>query len=210
MRVAFAVAALTAVLSCPSTAAAIPITYDFEEFADSNAVTSLAAPLGVTLTLSNAAALTAGISLNDFDFPPTSGTNVLFDSGGAISIGFSSAVSSLAGFFTYTAPVTITAFLGGSAIGSVSSVFTQNFVSSGNAPNELLQLTGLGLFDEVLIAGDALGGSFTLDDLTVDVPEPTARVPEPGTLGLVTLGAALLLRRNRPRGPRSAPERAAR
>lgn len=197
MRPAFAAAALIAVLSCPSAASAIPITYSFEEFTDGEAVTSLLAPLGVTLTVSNAAVLTAGISLNEFDFPPASGTNVLFDGGGALSISFSSAVTSLSGFFTYAAPVTITAFLGGSTVGSVSSLFTQNFVSSGNAPNELLQLSGLGLFDEVQIAGDAGGGSFTLDDLTVDVPEQTARVPEPGTLALVALGAALLLRRAR-------------
>jgi hypothetical protein len=196
MRPLSAATALIAFVLWASPATAVPITYDFEEFEDSEAVTALLAPLGVTLTLTNAIALTTGISGNEFDFPPMSGNNTLFDGGGAITIAFSSAVTSLSGFFTYGAPLTLTAFLGGAEVGSVSSLFDENHGSSLNpSPNELIGLVGLGLFDRVVIFGAGEGGTFTLDDLTVDVPEQTSSVPEPGTLTLVALGAAALFRR---------------
>jgi hypothetical protein len=196
MRSLFAATTLIAVTLWASPAQAIPVTYDFDGFANDEIVTSLLAPEGVTLTVTGGQVLTAGLSLNDFEFPPRSGPNVLFDLGPGIGIGFSSAVNSLSGFFTYVAPVTINAFLGATSVGSVSSAFLENTVSSGT-PNELISFTGFGLFDRVEIVGDPFGGSFTLDDLTVDVPQQTSSVPEPGTLGLVALGAAALLRRRK-------------
>jgi hypothetical protein len=198
MRVLSAAAALAFILFA-SPASAVPITYDFEEFLDGDSVSTLLAPLGATVTITNAAAITAGISLNDFDFPPVSGSNVIFDSGGAVSVAFSQAVSSFSGFFTYNAPVSVTAFLGGVQVGLLTSAFTENYVSSGNAANEFLELAGVGLFDSVVIAGDSGGGSFVLDDMTIDVPEQTSSVPEPGTLSLLALGAAAALLRRRTR-----------
>lgn len=195
---ALSAAALTVLVLWAAPAAAVPITYDFEEFTDGDSVSALLAPLGATVTITNAAAITAGVSLNDFDFPPVSGSNVIFDAGGAVSLAFSSAVSSFSGFFTYNAPVSVTAFLGGVQVGQALSAFSENYLSSGNAPNEFLELAGLGLFDSVVIAGDSLGGSFVLDDMTIDVAERTS-VPEPGTLSLVALGCAALLRRRRRR-----------
>lgn len=53
-------------------------TVEFEGFADS---TVLSAQLP-GLTVSNAIVLSAGISLNEFEFPPRSGANVASDSGG--------------------------------------------------------------------------------------------------------------------------------
>src|SRR5258707_545906 len=62
------------------------------------------------LTFTNAIVLSAGISLNEFEFPPRSGTNVVSDNGGPISILFSSPFVSFGGYFTYLEPVTLLAF----------------------------------------------------------------------------------------------------
>jgi hypothetical protein len=204
MRPLPAVAALITVMLWVSPAAAVPITYDFEEFADGEVVSELLGPLGFTVAVTNASAIRAGVSLNDFDFPPVSGSAVILDEGGPVSLAFSAGVTSLSGFFTYTAPVTLSAFLSGVQLGSVTSAFGENFVSSGNTPNELLQLSGIGLFDQVVITASSFGGSFTLDDLTINVPQQSDPVPEPGTLSLVGLGAAAALvrrRRTRLRSP---------
>ena len=55
---------------------------DFEILASLESVTSQFAGL----TFSNSTTLTAGISLNEFDFPPHSGDNVVSDDGGPITI----------------------------------------------------------------------------------------------------------------------------
>jgi hypothetical protein len=62
------------------------LTIDFESLSDSEIVTTQYAGVGVTF--SNATALTAGISLNEFDFPPNSGVNVVYDEGGPMTISF--------------------------------------------------------------------------------------------------------------------------
>jgi hypothetical protein len=191
MRLFRAAVVVLALTLSASTAHAIPVSYDFEAFADLDDLTNQLAPLGATFT--NALVLTAGVSLNEIDFPPVAGSNVISDASGPMTIHFSRAVTSVSGFFTYIAPVTMTAYLGGIAVGSISSSFTENYVTSGNAPNELLAL--FGLFDEIQLAGGADGGSFVLDMLTADFPEETARVPEPATLPLLALGVAAFWRR---------------
>src|SRR5579859_4683074 len=62
------------------------------------------------LAFSNAIILTAGISLNEFEFPPHSGVNVASDNGGPITIEFSTPVVSFGGYFTYLEPLTLDAF----------------------------------------------------------------------------------------------------
>lgn len=64
-------------------------TIDFEGLPDSTNVTNQYS--GVIF--SNAIILTTGISLNEFEFPPHSGTNVASDNGGPLSITFASPVS---------------------------------------------------------------------------------------------------------------------
>jgi hypothetical protein len=55
---------------------------DFEAFADgTNASTQIPG-----LVFSNATVLTAGASLNEFEFPPKSKTNVMADVGGSVVI----------------------------------------------------------------------------------------------------------------------------
>src|ERR1035437_846057 len=62
------------------------------------------------LTFSNTITLTAGISLNELDFPPRSGVNVVSDDGGPISILFSTPMLSFSGYFTYIVPLSLEAF----------------------------------------------------------------------------------------------------
>jgi hypothetical protein len=143
------------------------------------------------LTFANTTALTAGISLNELDFPPRSGTNVVFDDGGAITIAFSAAQTDVGGYFTYVAPLTLTAFdADGGLLGSVASAFASNFVSAGDPgshPNELLSFASILGIRSVRIEGAADGGSFTLDDLTFNAAPAATPVPEPSTLSLVSV-----------------------
>lgn len=163
------------------------LTLDFEGFEDSTPLTTQI----VGLTFSNATVLTAGISLNEFEFPPHSGANVVFDDGGPLTIGFAAPISSFSAYFTYTVPLTITALNQvGAQLGSATSLFSNNLALSGepgSSPNERLSLAFSGGITSLVIAGDQLGGSFVLDDVAY------SPVPEPATAGLALLAAFLFL-----------------
>jgi hypothetical protein len=155
------------------------ITLGFDDLPDSEILTNQYPGL----TFGNAIVLASGISLNEFEFPPKSGTNVISDNGGPLMITFSSPVLSVSGYFTYLASVTITAFdAGNNPVGAFTSLFSSNMALSGevgSTPNELLTLAHAGGIASVVITGDQLGGSFTLDHLTLDpavVPEPASSV----------------------------------
>jgi PEP-CTERM motif len=187
---------LTLLLSRPASAHADPITINFEGLDD---LASIGA-LFPGLTFSNATILTASLSLNEFEFPPRSGSNVAFDDGGAMRIDFLAPVSAFGGYFTYLSPIVLTAHdAAGNILGSSSSAFLVNLALSGDpgsASNEFLSLA-FNNISYVTIVGDALGGSFTLDDLVFDTA--AASVPEPGTLALVALGGGALMGRRRKR-----------
>ena len=179
-------------LVVPSTKA-YSLTIDFESLLDFEDLTSQYASLGVTF--SNTTALTAGISLNESEFPPLSGSNVVFDNGGAMSILFDFAVDSVGGYFTYVGPLTFVAYDTTNAIvGSATSVFDSNLAlsgTSGSTPNEFLQLAFASGINRIIITGDPAGGSFTLDDLIFTTM--TTAVTEPVTLVLFFVGGVMLL-----------------
>jgi hypothetical protein len=171
---------------------AVAGTIDFEGLPDSTIVTTQYPGL----TFTNAVILTAGISLNEFEFPPHSGTNVVSDNGGFMTIAFSAPVTSVSGYFTYLEPVTLTAFDSGSSqLGQTFSAFNSNLALSGDpgsSPNELLALNFPTGISSLSIAGDPAGGSFVLDDLTYSsIPTQT---PEPSAVSLLLTGAGLMLR----------------
>jgi hypothetical protein len=147
-----------------------------------------------TLTFTNATVITAGISLNEFEFPPHSGTNVAFDDGGPISVAFASPVLSFGGFFTYLEPITLTAFdVTGTKVASALSAFSTNdalYGDPGSSPNEFLSVAFSGGVADVTIMGDIGGSSFTMDDLTYN-----SAVPEPCSAVLLLSGLALSLLR---------------
>jgi hypothetical protein len=152
---------------------------NFEQFYDAQPVTSQISGL----TFGNAIALQAGLTLNEFEFPPKSGTVVLSDDGGAMSILFSVHVLSFSGYFTYLVGLKVTAFDdAGTVIATANSAFGSNLLLSGDtgsSPNELISMAYGGGIRRVQISGAATGQSFVLDDLSytfaATVPEPSSR-----------------------------------
>ncbi len=171
-------------------ASANVIKLDFEAFPDSTSLTNQY--LGFLFT--NTSVWTAGLSLDDLEFPPSSGANVAVDTGGPITITFSTPVLAVSGFFTYSSPLTINGFDSlDQIVGTTNSLFSSNFVSSSNPPNELLGLSFVGGISSVTITGDPSGLSFALDDLTVVTP--LTNTPEPSSAftalaGLLLVGIA--------------------
>lgn len=179
----------------PAVMTAGTITIDFEGFPDSTVLTNQYPGL----TFQNAIILTAGISLNEFEFPPHSGVNVASDNGGPISITFAAPILSFSGYFTYAELLTLDAFgTGNTLLASATSLFSNNEALSGDPgsnPNEFLQVGFASGISSVTITGDPAGGSFVMDDVTYT---PTASsVPEPSSIVLFLAGIAglLILRR---------------
>ncbi|MGI0134777.1 MAG: hypothetical protein ACREBW_07470, partial [Candidatus Micrarchaeaceae archaeon] len=128
---------------------------NFESLGDGVSVTTQFSGL----TFSNTIALTAGISLDEFEFPPHSGSVVVSDDGGPIGITFAAPVTTFGGYFTYAEPLTLTAFDASStAVDSATSAFSNNMGLSGDpgsSPNELLSLSFAGGISSVLLEGDS-------------------------------------------------------
>jgi len=169
-----------------------PIVLNFESLTDLESVTNQFPGL----TFSNTTALVAGISLNEFDFPPRSGITVLFDDGGPINIVFSPLVLSFSAYFTYIVPLSLEAFdAADSSVALAQSLFSANdgFTGElGSSPNELLQVFHGGGLSRVVITGDVFGSSFTMDDVSVTA------VPEPSGSHLIIIAAlAIALFRHR-------------
>lgn len=181
-----------------ASANAVPVKVDFESLADSEVLNTQIPGL----TFSNATVLSAGVSLNEFELPPRSGLNVVFDDGGGIDIIFDSPQEIFGGYFTYLAPISLTAFdRSNNVLGSSASVFASNLALSGDAgssPNEFLSVSFTGI-RRVLIVGDSAGGSFVLDDLTM---LSKVAVPEPGLSFLFLCGVVItwLMARRRSTG----------
>jgi hypothetical protein len=171
----------------PVVALAGVVTIDFEGLPDGAPVTSQYPDL----VFSNATVLTSGISLNEFELPPRSGTNVVFDDGGPMTISFASPVISFGGYFTYYEPLTLQAFdAAQTQVDSVTSAFLINVACGdgppclgdpGSSPNEWITLAFTGGISNVIITGDPAGNSFVLDDVTYTSP-----VPEPSSIVLLS------------------------
>lgn len=159
----------------------------FEEYPDSTSLTTQYPGL----TFTNATVITAGISLNEFEFPPHSGTNVVFDDGGPISISFATPVLSFGGYFTYLEPLTLAGFGATSTqVTTAFSAFSNNLALSGDpgsSPNEFLSLAFAGGISSVTITGDPSGSSFVMDDATYST------VPEPSSVILILANFAMIV-----------------
>jgi hypothetical protein len=178
---------LAALMAIPSGLVASPIVINFDTLNDGDAVTTQFAGL----TFTNATVVVAGISVNEFDFPPHSGSNLVFDDGGALSIAFDTPVLAFGGYFNYTQPLTLQAFDSSqNLLGSISSAFSSDLGTTGDpgsSPNEFLQLMFASGISDVVMTADPAGTSFTLDDATITPGSPTP-VPEPSTVSLMLIG----------------------
>jgi hypothetical protein len=201
---AFAIAAIVtaALLGSSTPAAALPIDFEAVEDVFGTGVVVDAQFAADGVTFSNALALTAGISLNEFDFPPRSGQTAVSDFGGALAIDFSTPFYGVEAFFTYFAPLTMQAFdASGALIGQTNSLFASNLAFGGDlgaTPNERLAFSSSVAIARVVITGDPFGGSFLMDDFNAIRTPPSTAVPEPHTLTLLALGVgAAAVRRRR-------------
>lgn len=188
---AFIIAATLALSAGASANAAV---IDFEGLGDG----ALAPNTFAGVTISSAYILTSGISLNEFEFPPKSGTKVAFNSGNAISFDFSSFATSFSLYVTGTENVTLSIFDGATLLGSASTG-GPNFVSVGS-PNFLLSLSGAHITNATVSAANA--NSFVIDDVSF-----SGGVPEPATWAMMIGGFAatgLVMRRRRRPGMVSA------
>lgn len=170
---------LAVLLLCPPSADAGFI--DFESLNDLESVTDHFPGLA----FSNTIVLTAGVSLNEFDFPPHSGASVVSDDGGPITILFSSPALSFSAYFTYVVPLSVEAFDStNTSVGLATSIFSANdgFTGEpGSSPNEFLEVSSIAGISRLVITGDDFGGSFVIDDVTVKL------IPEPGTGTLIPI-----------------------
>jgi hypothetical protein len=190
LRHSLGVVFLAACLSTlPAPAAAAPITIDFEDdgFFDLETVTQIG-----EVTFSNTLLVTDpanGGSLNEVDFPPHSGFNVITEFGGPMTISFLNPVDTFGAFISHAADLTINFYgVGGGLLGAVSSATP----TLGSHELFATALTGISF----LTFTSAIGaGSFTLDDLSFNTVDGTEPIPEPSTLLLVGTGVAALVRR---------------
>jgi len=188
-RLLLMVTLLAVLLASPVSAAIIPI--DFEGLFDSDPIANTYTALGVTFT--NAVALTAGITLNEFETPPHSGVNVAFDEGGPLTLNFTSPISMFSAYFTYVEPLLVTAYSGAVPVRTATSLTNGNLVSTGNPPNEFIQVQySLGI-NRIVIQGNPGGGSFVMDDVLFDSTVGTGgggggTAPEPGGFALLGTG----------------------
>jgi hypothetical protein len=181
---------LCSLLLVPFSLTAGQIVLDFEGFSDSMVLTNQYP--GVTFT--NTIILTAGISLNEFEFPPYSGVNVASDNDGSMTLTFASSITSFGGYFTYAEPLRIDAFNAANAIvASATSTFSNNEALSGDlgsSPDEFIQVSFASGISSVTITGDPLGGSFVIDNATYTTAG--TGVPEPSSWTLFALSGGLL------------------
>jgi len=159
--------------------AANAVTLDFEDMPDLTNVGNFYASYGVRFA--NAISLTAGFSLNEFDYPPSSGDIAIGDDYAPIIISFENPAENIFANFTYGSQLTFTAYDGsGSVIGSYINPGRFNYGGT-----ELISL-GFTSVSSLRIAGE-WDGSFIMDDFHFDFASASA-VPEPGTLALLGIG----------------------
>ena len=123
------------------------------------------------VTFSNAVVLTAGITLDEFEFPPHAGSNVASDSGGPMTITFASPVRGIVGSFTYSVALTVQAYdSSNTLVASTTSSHSNNEAlsgQSGSQPAEVLKVVYAKGISKVVITGNVQGTSFTVDDLAL-------------------------------------------
>ncbi len=153
---------------------------NFDDMQDLTSVGDFYTSQGVHFN--NAISLTAGFSLNEYDYPPSSGLMAIGDDQGPIEITFDQAMQNIFANFTYGSQLTFSAYDASSNL--LGSFVTSDFSNLGSS--ELVQIAFNGV-QSLTIAGQ-VNGAFIMDDFNFE-PAP---VPEPATMILLGTGLGLL------------------
>jgi len=122
---------------------------DFEDIPDLTSVNDFYATNGIHF--SNAISLTAGFSLNEFDYPPHSGSVAIGDDFAPIEMTFNGSASNISAYFTYGSQLTFSAYgTGGTLLGT--------FVNAGFDNLGVTELVSLGFsgVQSLTIAGERM------------------------------------------------------
>jgi hypothetical protein len=177
----FRILALATMAAVASPAGAALI--DFESLAIDEFVTNQFAGDGVVF--SNGVTLVAGVSLNEFLFPPTSGTNVI----SGLDLGPLEAAF-LAGASHVSLQITTAVTARVSFFDLVDTFLGELLVAPNMESNTLVSFDSASPIGRVSIGDDMLGSAFflTVDDLEFE----SSSTPEPSTLALIALGLVSL------------------
>lgn len=166
---------ISLVFSSPVSAVLI----DFEDLPDLTSVDDFYASLGIHFQ--SAISLTAGFSLNEFDYPPSSGLIAIGDDNAPIMISFDTPAENIFANFTYGSQLTFSAYDDlGTLIGSYVNPTSSNLGSTEFIPLSFANVSSLE------IAG-VVNNSYIMDDLNF------TPVPEPSTIALLGSGLMGLL-----------------
>ncbi len=155
------------------------ITIDFEDIPDLTSVGDFYASFGIHFE--NALSLTAGFSLNEFDYPPSSGDVAVGDDWAPIMLTFDNPAENIFANFTYASQLTFTAW---DDIGNVIGTYVNPYFDNLGSSQQIgLAFTGV---HALQIAGE-WDGSYIMDDLNYEFTQ-TAPVPEPATILLLSTG----------------------
>jgi len=177
-RVLVVVAVLLVASQAPAS-----VIIDFEGMPDLVSVTDQYEALGVRFD--NALILTAYYSLNEIDFPPVSGEQVLGDDLAPIVATFLVPVNYVGSYFTYSQTLNLYAYDSADNLLAVaSSLAYDNYGSS-----EFIWLNSPSTISRLVIAGSEFGGSYIMDDFEFN---GSAVVPAPGAMLLGIIGTGLV------------------
>jgi hypothetical protein len=165
------------------------VSINFESLPDSSDVgTFYQASYG--LTFQSTIALTAGFSLNEFDFPPHSGVMAIGDNvendGDPMILTFTHSVNSLSAYFVYGSTLTFSAYDKDGLL--LGTYVTPEDTHLGS--DQLIELP-FSHFQTLNISGET-ANSFIMDDLTFSADE-TRSVPDGGNTLVLFCGALVTL-----------------
>lgn len=167
-------AAATLIVASASASSAV---IDFEAFNDNFTLTDEVPGLA----FAGGTVLTAEVGLNEFDYPPVSGTNVLAALNGTLLVEFGEQVNQFSAYFSFSDLLSLVGF---DIVGKTLIDFTSP-VSSNLGSSSLFSLSPPSIASILVSTAD--GSAFTLDDLGFSQDAVTP-LPEPATLALLALG----------------------
>lgn len=182
----FLILVVSVVMLCLPATLMADQTLTFEGFAD-NTVLTTQYP-GINFQGAQILQKSTG-SLNWTQFPPHSGDAVIYNPSGPMELIFSTPIDYFSGYLTYNSGMTLNGYDSlNNLLDTESGAYANNYVSSGNPPNEYLIINAANITRVELIGGG--GNNFTLDDAQFTGSIDTNQVPEPTTMLL--LGSGLI------------------